>query len=358
LTTLKRVLLKTLTLPAVANTLSRLTGTGASIFMLHRFAAPDLGVAGHDVKALRRDLAYLRKQRYNPISLQDLFDKLRAGEPLKKAVAFTIDDGYFDHVQIGAPVFAEFDCPVTTYVATGFVDGKIWFWWDRLTYIFEGTRRTSLRAQLGTEEIDYPLGSAAERAAASRDLNGRFEDAGEQDRLDCIADLSREADVELPFRAPPRFAPLSWDEARAAEKRGMTFGPHTVTHPVLSSTPDAQSEFEIVESWNRLRAEVSRPVPIFCYPSGRPRDFGEREIATLHRLGFHGAVQGQNGESVRGAVFRASETARFRVPRFPYQDRLLHVVQCVSGVETVKARIRGAVKRSGPPASSPARNPR
>jgi peptidoglycan/xylan/chitin deacetylase (PgdA/CDA1 family) len=313
--------------------------------MLHRFSVPDLSVAGQDVNALRRDLAYLRKQRYNLISLQDLFDKIRAGEPLKKAVAFTIDDGYFDHVQIGAPLFAEFDCPVTTYVVTGFVDREIWFWWDRLTYIFEGTRRTSVRVRLRNREIHYPLGSAAERAGASRDLNGRFEDAGEQDRLDCIAMLSREADVELPSHAPPRFAPLSWDQARAAEKRGMTFGPHTVTHPVLSSTPDTQSEFEIVESWKRLNAEVSRPVPIFCYPSGRSRDFGEREIATLQRLGFQGAVQGQNGETVRAAAFHASPTAPFRVPRFPYLDSLPHVMQCVSGVETVKARIRPSVKK-------------
>jgi hypothetical protein len=121
----------------------------------------------------------------------------------------------------------------------------------------------------------------------------------------------------------------------------MTFGPHTVTHPVLSSTPDAQSEFEIAESWKRLSAEVSRPLPIFCYPSGRSRDFGDREIATLHRLGFRGAVQGQNGETVRAAAFRGSETARFRVPRFPYHDSLHHMMQCVSGLETVKARIRG-----------------
>jgi peptidoglycan/xylan/chitin deacetylase (PgdA/CDA1 family) len=338
---LKRVLLKTLTLPAVANTLSRLTGTSATIFMLHRFSMPDLGVKGHDVNALRRDLAHLRKQRYNLISLQDLFDKLRDGEPLKRVVAFTIDDGYFDHVQIGAPVFAEFDCPVTTYVITGFVDHKALLWWDRLTYIFEGTRRTSVRARLENEEIVYSLGSTEERNAANRDLNARCENAAGQDRLDCIAELAREAEVELPSHAPPRFAPLSWDDARDAEKRGMTFGPHTVTHPVLSSTPDAQSEFEIAESWKRISAEVSRPVPIFCYPSGRPCDFGEREITTIRRLGLKGAVQGQNGETVRAAAFRASETAGFRVPRFPYLDSLPHVMQCVSGVETFKARIRG-----------------
>ncbi len=27
---------------------------------------------------------------------------------------------------------------------------------------------------------------------------------------------------------------MSWDQARLCEERGMTFGPHTVTHPILS----------------------------------------------------------------------------------------------------------------------------
>jgi peptidoglycan/xylan/chitin deacetylase (PgdA/CDA1 family) len=338
-TSLKSVLLKPLTLPGVAETLSALTRTNATIFMCHRFSVPELGVTGHNAAALRRSLAHLRKQRYDLISLRELFRRLWDGAPLKRVIAFTVDDGYFDHGQVAAPVFAEFDCPVTTFVATGFIDGKSWYWWDKLTLIFEGTRRTELRARLGGKEIVYRLTSTRERCAGNEDLNMQCQNASEADRLDCISNLSREAEVELPVTPPARFAPLSWAMARNLEKTGMTFGPHTVTHPVLSSTADAQAEFEIVESWRRLSAEVEQPVPVFCYPSGRDRDFGEREMEIVRHLGLLGAVAGQPRE-FSPAEFLKSSLLPYRVPRFGYRDSLPHVLQCVSGLEIMKSRIR------------------
>jgi len=338
---LKRMLLKPLLVPGIAGALSAVTDTRATIFMLHRFPVPELGVAGHDLAALRRNLAYLRKQRYDLISLEEMFRRFREGTPLKRAIAFTIDDGYFDHARIGGPVFAEFDCPATTFVTTGFLDGKIWLWWDKLTTIFEGTRRRELRARIGGEVKVYRLDPET-RAAACVDLQLLCQDASEADRLACVEELGREADVEVPASPPPRFAPLSWDEARQLEKGGMSFGPHTVTHPVLSSAPDSQAEFEIVESWKRLSAEVSRPVPVFCYPAGRMGDFGEREISVIRQLGLWGAVIGRPGR-IAPAALRDSGPAPFRVPRFGYLDSLPHLMQCICGLETLKARFREVV---------------
>ncbi len=309
--------------------------------MLHRFSVPELGVSGTAPAALRRCLAYFRKHRYELLSIEQLFRRLWDGMPLRRAVVFTLDDGYFDHAHVAAPVFSEFDCPATTFVTTDFADGKGWFWWDRLTFVFDETKRTELRARLGESVTDYRLDSPRARVTACADLNLRCQNATEEERLACVLALSREAEVELPSTPPPRFAPLSWDEARRLEKRGMTFGPHTVTHPVLSSTSDHQAEFEIAESWKRLSAQVSNPVPIFCYPSGRPRDFGPREIASIRALGLLGAVTGTPAR-LRPAEFRTSPVAPYRVPRFGYQDNFLDVLQCISGLEVLKSRLRSA----------------
>jgi hypothetical protein len=155
----------------VASVLSRLTNSHASIFMLHRFSVPDLRVSGHEPAALRRTLANLRKERYNLMSLQDLFNRLREGRPVKRAVAFTIDDGYFDHAEIAAPIFSEFDCPLTCFVTTGFLDGKVWFWWDRLMYIFENTKLNEITSRVGAKEIHYRWHSPATRREAWWSLN-------------------------------------------------------------------------------------------------------------------------------------------------------------------------------------------
>jgi peptidoglycan/xylan/chitin deacetylase (PgdA/CDA1 family) len=342
LSVLKRIFLSPLLAPGVAQAVATVTGTRATIFMMHRFSMPDLGVPGHEPASLRRNLAHLRKQRYHFISLADLFQKLLHREPLERAVAFTIDDGYFDHGQIAAPIFQEFDCPVTSFLVSSFAEGKSWFWWDKLTYIFEETKRRALNARVGTTVIPYATDSTEARGSACEDFNRRCCDASEGDRLGAVLHLSREAEVELPQIPPARFAALTWDDARCLERGGMTFGPHTVTHPVLSSTPQEQAEFEINESWKRLSSEVSKPVPIFCYPNGRRRDYGGREISTVRQLGLWGAVEGEGG-NVNAGAWHESEIARYQVPRFGYAESLPHLLQCVSGVETVKTRIRGAL---------------
>lgn len=113
--------------PGVASLFSPAQRDCATIFMLHRFQDPNRGIAGFDPAQLRRGLEYLRKNRYELVSLENIFDRLaRRGSALRGAVAFTIDDGYVDQAEIAGGVFAEFDCPVTTFVATGFLDGHLW----------------------------------------------------------------------------------------------------------------------------------------------------------------------------------------------------------------------------------------
>jgi len=329
----KRAMLNALLAPGVTETLSRITNTRATIFMLHRFRVPDLGISGHDPEALRRNLAYLRKCRYELLPLDVLLHRLREGQPLKRAVAFTIDDGYFDHAEIAAPVFAEFDCPVTYFLPTGFIDGKVWLWWDRLMHIFQETRKRELTARVGTKEVRYYWDSPATRSRVWWDLNMKCQDAREAHRLSCINDLSREAEVDLPSSPPARFAPMSWHTARKLESCGVSFGAHTVTHPVLGTTSAEQAEWEITESWKRLNAELAKPVPLFCYPNGRSQDIGEREISTLRTLHLQGGLMAHPGELSR-------TTVEYRVPRFPYSDHLKELLQGLSGLEHLKARFR------------------
>jgi peptidoglycan/xylan/chitin deacetylase (PgdA/CDA1 family) len=122
---------------------------------------------------------------------------------------------------------------------------------------------------------------------------------------------------------------------------GMTFGAHTVTHPVLSRTTPEAAEYEITESWTRLRAELRKPVPIFCYPNGGWEDFGNREIAVLRRLGFVGAVVGEPGYA-SALTFQRDEDNCFKVQRFGLPDELPHMIQYVSGVERFKQLLRGS----------------
>jgi peptidoglycan/xylan/chitin deacetylase (PgdA/CDA1 family) len=133
---------------------------------------------------------------------------------------------------------------------------------------------------------------------------------------------------------------MTWDDLRAAERLGMTFGPHTVTHPILSQTDDGQSQRELVTSWERLRAEAARPAPVFCYPNGMLADFTEREMRTLREQGLIGAVLGVAGYADRPRFARAPH-GPYLVHRFSYADHLAQNLQYASGLERLKEILRG-----------------
>jgi hypothetical protein len=150
--------------------------------------------------------------------------------------------------------------------------------------------------------------------------------------------------VEFPPRPPPRFAPIAWDDVRRLSRCGVTFGPHTVTHPVLSRTGDEQSRFEIVESWRRVRDEAGDgAVPVFCYPNGERGDFTAREESTVALNGMRAALSTSIGYASHRHFSVSRPMERFRLPRFSYSEASLAFIQVASGVERAKMALRAAI---------------
>jgi peptidoglycan/xylan/chitin deacetylase (PgdA/CDA1 family) len=337
--------LRLLTSEPVVALMRPLTAGVGTILMFHRFADAELGNPGHAPELLREHLAYLRRTRRELISVAEMISRLgREPDRVGGAVAFTVDDGYADFARVGARLFAEFDCPVTVFLVTGVLDGHGWYWWDRLHAAFTTAATSSLEVRIDGAPRRYAWADPAGAAAAARSIADRLKTVREAERVRVLADVEAALRVDLPARPPARYAPMTWDDVRACARRGVTFGPHTVTHPLLSRVEDEQSAYELLESWRRVRAETAAAVPIFCYPNGERQDFGDRECALLAREGFEGAIT-----TIQRYVSEATldaPLARFRLPRFPYYDDRAHFLQIISGLERLKraVRTRGAAR--------------
>lgn len=317
----------------------------ATVFMLHRFLDEGTGQHGLDPKELRKGLSFLRKNKYPIISLSDLYHRLTHNvEPLKGSVVFTLDDGYRDQADVAGPIFADFDCPSTTFLTTGFLDGKLWMWWDKIEYIFSNTQRKSLEVPLGQEIILLAWDSDTERNRVQQAFIERCKIVDDDEKVHALVVLSKNAEVELPRFPPRRYSPMSWDDARSWEKKGMTFGPHTVTHPILSCSSSDQAQWEISESWRNLSMQVKKALPVFCYPNGQATDFGSREKSWLRQNGFTGAVTGVAGFADQETYHKdADEPYQLRRMGFPDANTIPNVIQAVSGVERCKQIIRSKI---------------
>jgi peptidoglycan/xylan/chitin deacetylase (PgdA/CDA1 family) len=337
---LKRVVRSVLTTDLVSAVFEPLTRGVAAVFMMHRFADPEMEVHGHDPERLRLTLEHLRRRRYQLLSLTELCRRFRDGEPLSKTVAFTVDDGYADFFRVGAPVFAEFDCPATVFLTTGFLDGSLWLWWDQVDWALRRGDRCEMVLDVGSRRLHFRWHDEATRAAAVAALVSRLKCVPDQEKHACLVRLFEALELRIPETVPAHFAPMSWDEVRAAGRRGFDFGPHTVTHPILSETPPSRAEWEIRHSWDRIRTETEAAVPLFCYPNGDARSFGVREIDLVRAAGLQAAVSGQAGYAGSSHFAEGRPDARFAIPRFPFSDDPHLDLQVVSGVERLKMAIR------------------
>lgn len=312
----------------------RYTRGAAAVLMMHRFADRERGVRGHDPVVLASHLEYLRHRRYNLCSLRDLVNRLEAGEPpLPRSVVFTVDDGYADFSNVAAPIFALFDCPVTVFLVTGFLDGECWMWADRVR-VLVGTESTGeLSQQLAGIDWEMNWQTHAERERGLAALVQRLSNVDDAKRESFLFGLEKVRRRALPVAPPPAFGPMTWTDVHRLSRAGVDFGAHSRLHPVLSRVPPDRARREIEQSWKRLHAELFTALPVFCYPNGMASDFTRDDRATVQQLGLSAAVAAYGGPCTLGHHRRD----RFALPRFAYEERPDRFRQLVSGVEMVKS---------------------
>jgi peptidoglycan/xylan/chitin deacetylase (PgdA/CDA1 family) len=266
---------------------------GLRILMYHRFRDP---------AALARQCAYLRKH-YQPVSMSAVADWLDAGRPLPpNAVAVTVDDGYRDFAP-AYPIFAEYGIPVTVFLITDFLDGKLWLWFDRVqqAFLHAGVPEATINMPDGSA-LRFDLGSPAARRVAGQRMADLAVALSESDRCRLVADLPFLLRAGMPDQLPPDCLPLTWDSVRALAARGVEFGAHTKSHPILSAVADAATlHDEVAGSKARIEAELGRSVLHFCYPNGKLRDIGPAAIEAVRAAGMRTAVTAEPGLNRAGA---------------------------------------------------------
>lgn len=313
----------------------KIVGNTVPIFMLHRFASPSLGVDGHDPDFLRWALEYLRSNKFNFVSVEDVAKSLRGQCVLPpRPVAFSLDDGFCDQADIGGRIFADYDCPATYFVTTGFANNEIWFWDSKVEYMLDQCDDRNL------ERLDYRFRSFGEMQTSRKELAIKMirnlKSQSLEDINKTLKGWSEQLEVELPEKAPEKFAPASWGTLDEIQRFGMKIAPHTYSHPLLSREEDDVSSNEIARSADDLQNHLGDYSNVFAYPVGRAEDFGNREERFVEQLGFLGAVS-----AIPGSVDRSCRDSLFSMPRFGFPDTKKDLIQYASWIEAFKSRIRG-----------------
>lgn len=270
------------------------------ILMYHDFPASTPGLPD----LLAKQCAHLTRY-YQVLTLADIARSLRTGKRLPpNAVAVTVDDGNRDFLVNAYPVFRAHRIPVTVFLVSGFLDRKLWLWWDKIDYLVSASQKPSFELALSTPlpPAEFTLDTKEARHSTISTIVYALKKHGSAEREKVLQHLSRILDVEIPTQPPPELAPLEWSEVRHLAENEMDFGAHTVTHPLLSAIYDPQELLqEIGDCKRRMEEELRRPVLHFCYPYGLWGDFNDQTIKVVEECQFQTAVIAEHGLNYRAS---------------------------------------------------------
>ena len=331
---LKNILVPFLASRPVSAIATRIFGYGIPIFMLHRTATDESSLHGHSPQLLHQCLQFLKNNGHSFVTVEDVLAAVRGDKTLPpKSIAFTIDDGYLHQAKMAAPVFVDLDCPVTIFLITGFLDGELWPWFSKVKYLVENTRINAFELDIAGDKHNISIKSDDNRVQTSRSIAEIMKSLDDELIPGIIDQLSHITEVAIPAEPPEKYMPMTWDTARDLEKKGVSFGPHTVSHPILSRVSDSKSEREIIDSWNRLKEELASPVPVFCYPNGRSCDYGTREIEYIRKAGLSGAVSTIQKQV---DINSRDDSYGYNLPRLSFPHSFEDLIQYSTWIEHAK----------------------
>ncbi|MDT8453019.1 MAG: polysaccharide deacetylase family protein [Gammaproteobacteria bacterium] len=331
---LKNILIPSLASSSVSVLANALFGRGIPVFMIHRMKVSGHANSGTTPEYLRQCLSYLVANGYTFVSLEEIIQSLIKQTSLPiKSVAFTMDDGFLEQGTVAAPIFLEFNCPVTFFVVTSMLDQKLWPWDAKVSWIIDNTKKSRITIRFEDEWLNETLGDKGNCTTARAKIRNIIKEMDAELIPELINQLAKEAEVSVPEAAPCCYQSLNWEMARELESRGIRFAPHSMSHRILSKLNRPSAEDEILGSWQVLERELANPVKIFCYPTGRVLDFGPREIAILKKESFLGAVSTEPGYV---EVKKDPEKQLFRIPRLVVPDNMKDFMQYCSWIERAK----------------------
>jgi peptidoglycan/xylan/chitin deacetylase (PgdA/CDA1 family) len=279
-----------------------------AILMYHRVARVrhDPWGLAVDPERFEEQIAYLKQHR-TAMSMDAFVERLRGNTLPVDAVAITFDDGYRDNLINAMPVLVRHGVPASLFLATGYIDRNVPFWWDELaTMILESTHSANWDQVCGDQVITlrWPAEGRSEATGGGWRAWDEPRTAKQRAYLAIWRTLKRAApedrdrimeSLRSRFEAAPDplAMPMCAEEIRAFLKYGLiAVGAHSVTHPALTALSRLESRREIGQSREQCRALTAQRVDGFAYPYG---DMSLEVRDDVAREGFSWACSTQYG---------------------------------------------------------------
>lgn len=245
---------------------------------------------------LRRQLLFLRRHyRILPLeeALEELYTPPTEEKPVRdrrRPMALTFDDGYYDNYTYAFKLARELRVPITIFLIPGYIASGDPFW-------FKERQSLVQRAQVDKVVIEgrtYHLKHPEEQDLLTKTIDTHLRYATSVAEREAFLAMARKAlDVSPSVSEEEKLArPLTWAEvSEMDESEWVSFGAHTMNHPVLGYLSDpAEVQYEVSECRTVLERRLGHPVTTFAYPMGGPEHIGDEGPRAAKAAGYKWAL--------------------------------------------------------------------
>ena len=240
----------------------------------------------------------LLKRRFVPLTADEFVERMEQNRPFPdSACLITFDDGWHDNLTNALPVLERHGLPALVFLPVNYIGRERLFWQEALVHLLTrmlAVLRTQPERKARFAELLAPHGLASALEIADTNPRGALIQAiGAQKRLDrrVIESLRVSLAAELQVHEEELTSVdgfIDWDEARAMQTRGITFGGHGAEHLLLTQVSAGEAEAEIRTSRAVLAERLGDSDRItFSYPNGYwTPEVAARVQAEGYRVGF------------------------------------------------------------------------
>lgn len=253
---------------------SVLTKRGLRILCYHGFALSDESSFRPKLfiepDTFRKRMRHLRKHGYMVLSLDQACESLVTSELPDRAVAITIDDGFYSVFHSAWPILKEHSLPATVYVTSYYAAKKNPIFRLVVQYIFWKTANQQMdlsRLGLPLPRI-VPISTEAERENTCWEIIRYGEEkCDEPHRCDIMRELANRAAVDFtPLEEKRLLSLMTAEEISQLSRSGVDIQLHTHRHCLPED--EALVKREITQNREFLQPLSHNKLRHLCYPSG------------------------------------------------------------------------------------------
>jgi peptidoglycan/xylan/chitin deacetylase (PgdA/CDA1 family) len=267
---------------------------------------PDMFLEALSPQVFTAQMEYLARY-VTVLPLPEVVARLEAREGLPPwTVVVTLDDGYRDNYDYAFPILKDFGLPATIFLASDYIGTGGILWHDQVFSAFNTVTRPIYFLPEMDRQFDLRNGASLQEAQfLTLEVLRSLSEVNRDRRIQHLQDQlgsTRVCSDSLELM-------LQWDEVREMAQENISFGSHTVTHPILSMLPPDRAYQELSCSKKKLEEELGRTVDVFAYPNGSEKDFNPSIQDMVRDVGYRAALTTIYGVNT-------VETPRFALHRY------------------------------------------